>query len=82
MVSNSLIKKETSSNEFYTLLPNVRLWKDAKHSHFWIKDNELYESYNTIRGLRYRHRLSLNGLPNTDNCLEDMILYIEMEYLN
>lgn len=28
--------------------------KDEKHSHFWIVENCLYESYYTIRGMRYR----------------------------
>ena len=58
------------------------VWKDEKHSHFWIEDGELYESYNTIRGLRYRHRFAVNGLPDTDKCHSDMIKYIEAEYLS
>ena len=58
------------------------LWRDNNHSHFWIKDGELFESYNTLRGMRFRHRLSVNGLPDTDKCQEDMIGYIEAEYLS
>jgi hypothetical protein len=57
------------------------LWKDEKHSHFWVEDGELYESYNTIRGLRYRHRLSVNGVADCDNCPLDMLLYIVKEYI-
>jgi len=56
--------------------------KDLKHSHFWIEDQELYESYNTIRGLRFRHRFSVAGLVDTDKCSEAMILYISKEYLD
>jgi len=58
------------------------LIKDKKHSHFWIENGELFESYQTIRGLRYRHRFSVNDLPDTDKCQLDMIKYIESEYLN
>ena len=57
------------------------LWLDERHSHFWIEDGELYESYNTLRGLRYRHRMSVPNLPDTDKCPKDMLLYIEKEYL-
>ena len=28
--------------------------KSHNHNHFWIEDNTVYESYNTLRGLRYR----------------------------
>jgi len=62
------------------LLPAV-LWRDERHSHFWIEDEELHESYNTIRGLRYRWRLTVNGLPDTDRCADDMLLYIQSEFL-
>lgn len=55
---------------------------DPKHSHFWVEDEELYESYHTIRGMRYRHRFSVAGLPNTDQCSEAMLIYIKKEYLD
>lgn len=57
------------------------LWKDEKHDHFWIEDGELYESYQTIRGLRCRHRLSVNGMEPTERCTPEMLKYIEEEYL-
>jgi len=28
--------------------------KSHNHNHFWIEDYTLYESYNTLRGVRYR----------------------------
>ena len=28
--------------------------KSHNHNHFFIEDNTVYESYNTLRGLRYR----------------------------
>ena len=65
-----------------TVLAPVLLSRDKRHSHFWIEDGELFESYHTIRGLRYRHRFSVNGLPDTDKCQPDMIKYIEAEYLS
>lgn len=57
------------------------LCKDERHSHFWIENGELYESYNTIRGLRYRWRLTVAGLPDTDKCSDSMLIYIESEFI-
>ena len=31
-----------------------KLNKSHNHNHFWIEDSTVYESYNTIRGLRFR----------------------------
>ena len=31
-----------------------RINKSKNHNHFWVKDGVLYESYNTLRGMRYR----------------------------
>jgi len=56
--------------------------RDKSHDHSWIEDGELFETYRTIRGLRYRHKFTVSGLPDTDNCQPDMIKYIEAEYLN
>ncbi len=58
-----------------------KIWKDEKHSHFWIEEEELFESYRTIRGLRYRHRFSVQGLPDTDKCSPETILLIESEFV-
>jgi len=68
--------------EITNQLEPVIISRDRRHSHFWIKDGELFESYHTIRGLRYRHRLSVDNLPDTDKCWPDMIRYIEAEYLS
>jgi len=62
-------------------IEDKKLWKDKRHHHFWIEDGELYESYRTIRGLRFRHRLTVHGMKDCDNCPEEMIIYIEKEYL-
>jgi hypothetical protein len=58
-----------------------KLWKDEKHSHFWIEDEQLFESYRTIRGLRYRHRMEVKGMADTEKCNEEDILKIETLYL-
>lgn len=59
-----------------------KLYKDHKHDHYWINDGQLYESYQTIRGLRYRHLLEVKEMPDCDKCTSEMIIYIEKEYLN
>ncbi len=58
------------------------LWRHERHSHFWIEDGSLFESYHTIRGLRYRYMFEVEGLPDTDECPPDMLKYIEAEYLS
>lgn len=58
------------------------LWKDSRHDHFWIEDEQLFESYSTIRGLRYRHRMEVKGMPDSDKCTDAMIKYIEKQYLS
>lgn len=77
------IKEEMKRNRAILLVQvsGSAIETDKNHSHFWIKDEELYESYETIRGMRYRHRFSVAGLPDTDECSESMILYISKEYL-
>ena len=35
-------------------MSNIKqLTKSNRHNHFWIEDNIVYESYGTLRGLRY-----------------------------
>jgi len=76
------LDKNEPATDAYTVLAPVLLSRDRRYSHFWIEDGELFESYHTIRGLRYRHRFAVNGLPDTDKCQPDMIKYIEAEYLS
>lgn len=45
--------------------------KSHNHSHFWVEDERLYESYETIRGLRYRLKKEVPGKPDSDNCDEN-----------
>lgn len=59
----------------------ITLTKDKNHDHFWIDEEMLFESYKTIRGLRYRPRLKVWGMPNSDKCTPEMITYIEKQFL-
>ncbi len=58
----------------------IPLWKDQKHDHFWISGEVLYETYHTLRGLRYREKKELPGMPDSDNCTPAMLIYIEKQY--
>jgi hypothetical protein len=41
--------------------------RGANHDHFWIEDNILYETYRTIRGLRYCFKMALDQGQYADN---------------
>lgn len=55
----------------------MEITKDRKHDHFWIEDGVLYESYQTIRGLRFREKLEVPNMPDCDRCTDEMIKEIE-----
>jgi len=57
------------------------LRKDKRHDHFWIQDEVLHESYHTIRGLRWRERIEVHGMPDEEICSPECIIYIEKNYL-
>jgi hypothetical protein len=54
--------------------------KSRGHTHYWIKDERLHETYDTLRGLRYIFVKDVPGLPDTEECPEDMLLYIRKEF--
>lgn len=56
--------------------------KQPNHDHFWIADGYLFESYNTIRGLRFRNVAYVPNMPNEDSCSDACIKYINMEYFD
>lgn len=58
-----------------------KLWRDEKHDHFWIEDGVLFESYNTIRGMRYRYRLAVFGVRDSDRLSDIEIEQIEKEFV-
>lgn len=62
-------------------LISKKLFKSHNHDHYWIEDGHLFESYMTLRGLRYRELMQVSGMPDCDKCTEAMIVYIEKEYL-
>jgi hypothetical protein len=78
-------KTQTLSDEFERKFEKVKtmkeIVKDEKHDHYWIDDDVLYETYRTLRGVRYRPVLEVFGMPNCEKCTEDMMVYIEKQYL-
>lgn len=54
--------------------------KDKNHSHYWVEDEKLYESYNTLRGLRYRFIVGCPGIQNCKKCSDDMVEYLFKEF--
>lgn len=58
-----------------------KLSKDRRHDHFWIEDEVLFESYQTIRGLRYRNILEVSGMKDCDRCTPEIIQEIEHKFL-
>lgn len=50
----------------------TELVKSQNHEHFWIEDNTVYESYRTIRGLRYMAVAEVI-MPDSDRLSDDEI---------
>ncbi len=53
------------------------IWRDRKHDHFWVQGGSLYESYSTLRGLRFRGRGYVPGFPDTERCTDEQMAEIE-----
>jgi hypothetical protein len=51
------------------------------HSHFWIREGVLYESYHTLRGMRYMEVMEVHGMPDEDKCSDACLNYIRKEYI-
>lgn len=51
------------------------LIKSHNHSFFWVEDNQLFETYQTIRGRRWLNIQTPEGFqyPDTDICTEEDI---------
>lgn len=64
------------------IVEKKKLNKRHNHSHFWIGNGLLFESYNTIRGIRYNIVTSVNGMRDTDRCTPELIEHIEEKYMN
>lgn len=52
--------------------------KSHNHSHFWTENRIVYESYNTIRGMRFRQIIELPFYYPNHLKLTDMMI----QYLN
>lgn len=59
----------------------MELTKSKNHDHFFIDDGVLYESYNTIRGLRYMAVLNVAGMTDKDKLNEEDIKIINESFL-
>lgn len=58
-----------------------RLHRDKRHDHYWIEDGILFESYWTIRGLRYRSLMKVD-LPDCEWLTDTEVLCLEEKYLS
>ena len=56
--------------------------KRHNHNHFWIENGILYESYNTLRGLRFLDVKEVPGMPDEEKCSENCLKYIYKNYYN
>ena len=51
--------------------------KSHNHHHFWTEDNIVYESYSTLRGLRFRQILKLSfNYPNHEKLTDTMVTFL------
>jgi hypothetical protein len=60
--------------------PTRKLSKRRNHDHFWIKDGTLFESYQTLRGLRFQEIMPI-PMADNDRLTEDDLIIIEQEFL-
>lgn len=56
------------------------LKKSRKHHHFWIEDECLYESYQTIRGLRYCSVMNVKGMEDVEHLSVEQVKEVESKY--
>ena len=84
--SNFCKNLDKQINEQIEHLENVKkkikqIPKKENHSHFFIDNEFLFESYNTIRGLRFLQVMPVLGMPNEKNCSDYCLFYIVKQYL-
>lgn len=56
---------------------SVTIWRDRKHDHFWVQSGQLYESYRTARGLRFRGRGYVPGIEDIERCTDADLIRIQ-----
>lgn len=54
--------------------------KRHNHDHFWIEEGILYESYNTLRGMRYNEIKEVPGMQDIEKCDDSCISNIAEQY--
>jgi len=54
-----------------------RLPRHERHTHFWIQDKVLHESYTTERGMRSMPIMSVPDFEDTDDCDAECLAKIE-----
>lgn len=51
--------------------------KSHNHDHFWTENNIVYESYKTLRGMRYMEIVILEfNYPDKDNLTESDVSFL------
>lgn len=56
--------------------------KINNHKSYFIEEEELYEEYNTIRGIRYAYICPADGMQDQVNLPYDQAKEIKENYLN
>lgn len=57
------------------------VFKSHNHDHYWIENEHLFESYMTLRGMRCRELMEVEGMEDCDKCSDTMMNYIANKYL-
>lgn len=71
-ISNALLL--SSSNKLDQVNKSeLIITKSHNHDHFWVDGGILYESYNTLRGRRYRQILEVPNLKDSDRLSDQEI---------
>ncbi|MDR3026047.1 hypothetical protein [Chryseobacterium sp.] len=66
---------------FFETYERKEITKHLNHYYFTVQEEHLYEVYKTIRGIRYLVVCDVPGIPDTEQCNDDLIKYVEREYL-
>jgi len=67
--------------QIMTTLPCNHIIKSPTHANFWVENEVLYESYRTIRGMKYRYVMEVKGIANNYFCDDEFIRNIKKKYI-
>lgn len=62
-------------------MSHVSFFITDKHLYFMIKNEVLYEVYETLNGERVRHRIDVEGLEDCDKITPEQLKEIEKLFL-